>query len=85
VTGKLRRLHIEEICALYSSPSIIRVTKPRRPRWAGNGARMGKRSGACWDLVGEPEGGRQLGDPSVARRTVLKWIFQKWNGGHELD
>jgi hypothetical protein len=30
VTGKWRRLHIEELYALYSSPNIIRVIESRR-------------------------------------------------------
>ena len=34
VTGKGRRLHNEELYALYSSPNIIRVIELRRLRWA---------------------------------------------------
>jgi hypothetical protein len=29
------KLHNEELCALYSSPSVIRMTKSKRIRWAG--------------------------------------------------
>jgi hypothetical protein len=42
VTGEWRRLHNEELHALYSSPNIIRVMKSRRLRWAGHVARMGR-------------------------------------------
>jgi len=35
VTGEWRKLHNEELNALYSSPNIIRVIKTRRIRWAG--------------------------------------------------
>ena len=42
VTGEWRRLHNEELYALYSSPNIIRVIKTRRLRWAGHVARMGR-------------------------------------------
>jgi hypothetical protein len=38
-----RKLHNEELQNLYSSPSIIRVIKSRRMRWAGHVARMGRR------------------------------------------
>jgi hypothetical protein len=36
----LVKLHSEELRDLYSSPSIIRMTKPRRMGWAGHVARM---------------------------------------------
>jgi hypothetical protein len=41
VTGEWRKLHNEELHDLYSSPSIIRIMKARRMRWAGHVARMG--------------------------------------------
>jgi hypothetical protein len=63
VTGKWRRLHNKELYALYSSPSIIRVIKSRRLRWAGRVARMGERRGAYKALVGKPEGRRPFVRP----------------------
>jgi hypothetical protein len=36
-----RKLHNEELHNLYSSPSIIRMIKSRRMRWAGHVVRMG--------------------------------------------
>jgi hypothetical protein len=45
VTGEWRKLHNEEFHDLYSSPSIIRIIKPRRMRWAGHVARMGGEEG----------------------------------------
>jgi hypothetical protein len=39
VTGEWRRLHNEELYALFS-PNIIWVIKSRRMRWAGHVARM---------------------------------------------
>jgi hypothetical protein len=53
----------EELHGLYYSPSIVRVTKARRMRWAGHVARMGEVRGAYNILVGRPEGRRPLGRP----------------------
>jgi hypothetical protein len=41
MTGEWRKLHNEELHDLHSSPSIIRIIKARRIRWAGHVARMG--------------------------------------------
>jgi hypothetical protein len=62
-TGDWRKLHNEELHNLYSSPSIIRVIKSRRMRWAGNVTRMGEKRNAYGILVGKPEGKRPLGRP----------------------
>jgi hypothetical protein len=35
VTGEWRKTHNEELCDLYSSPSIIRIMKARTMRWPG--------------------------------------------------
>ena len=45
VTGEWRRIHNEDLTDLYSSPSIVRVIKWRRMRWAGHVARMGEEVG----------------------------------------
>jgi hypothetical protein len=42
VTGEWRKLHNEELHDMYS-PTIGRVIKSRRMRWAGNVARLGDR------------------------------------------
>jgi hypothetical protein len=46
VTGGWRKLHNEELRDLYSLPSIIRIIKSRRMRWAGHVARMGEKRNA---------------------------------------
>jgi hypothetical protein len=59
VTGDWRKLQTEELQRLYSSPSIIRMIKSRRMRWAGHVARMGEKRNAYRILVGK----RPLGRP----------------------
>jgi hypothetical protein len=61
VMGGWRKLHNEELHNLYSSPSIIRIIKSRRMRWAGHVARMGEKKNMYRLLVGKPEGKRSLG------------------------
>jgi hypothetical protein len=39
LTGEWRKLHNRELHDLFSSPSIIRIIKSRRMRWAGHVAR----------------------------------------------
>jgi hypothetical protein len=56
MTGEWRKLHNEELRDLYSSPSIIRIIKSRRTRWAGQVARMGEKRSMYRLLVGKPEG-----------------------------
>jgi hypothetical protein len=36
VTGEWRKLHHEELRDLFTSPSIIRIIRSRRMRWAGH-------------------------------------------------
>jgi hypothetical protein len=68
VTREWRKLHNEELHNLYTSPSIIRIIKSRRMRWAVHVARMRQKRNVYRLLVGKPVGRRPLGRP---RRT---WI-----------
>jgi hypothetical protein len=61
--GSWRKLHIDELHSLYSSPNIVRVIKSRRMRWAEHVARMGEDRGVYRVLVGRPEGKGPLGRP----------------------
>ena len=74
VTGEWRRLHNEELYALYSSPNIIWVYKLRRLRWARHVSCMWERRGAYRVLVGKPEGRRPLERPR-----------HRWDGNIEMD
>jgi hypothetical protein len=46
MTGEWRKLHNKELRDLYSSPSIIRIIKSRRIRWAEHVAQMGEKRNA---------------------------------------
>jgi hypothetical protein len=61
VTGGWIILNNEELHNLYSSPSIIRIIKSRRMRWAGHVPRMGEKRNVYRTLVGKPEGKEPLG------------------------
>jgi hypothetical protein len=84
VTGVWRKLHNEELHNLYSSPSIIRIIKSRRMRWAGHVAHMGEKRNVYRLFVGKPEGRRPLGRPrrrwidnikiDLLDMSVVDWI-----------
>jgi hypothetical protein len=84
VPGEWRRLHNKELYALYSSPSIIRVIKLRRFRWAGHVARMGERRDAYRALVGKPEGREPLGRPRRKWENNIKIDFREL-GWEDID
>jgi hypothetical protein len=78
VTGWSRKVHNKEHRDLYSSPSIIRIMKTRRLRWAGHVARLGERRKAYRLLVGKPEGRRPLARPR--HRWVDNLVEVVWGG-----
>jgi hypothetical protein len=78
ITGEWRKLHNDELHHLYPSPTIVRVIKSRRMRWAGHVARMGKGRGVYNVLKGKPERDH-WGDPGVGGRIILRLIFRKWD------
>jgi hypothetical protein len=44
VTGEWRKLHNEELCDLYSSPSIITLFKSKKMRWPEHVAQIEEKS-----------------------------------------
>ena len=61
LTGEWRKLHIEELNDLYSSPNTFRVIKSRRMSSAEHVERMGEWRGVYRVLLGKPEGKIPLG------------------------
>jgi hypothetical protein len=77
VTGDWRKLHNEELNDLYSSPTLVRVIKSRRMRWAGHVARMGETRGVYSVLAEKPEGKRPLGRPRRRWEDNIKADIQE--------
>jgi hypothetical protein len=80
--GGWRELHNEELHNLYFSPSIFRMTKSRRMRWAGYVARMGAKRSAYRILVGKPEG--KEGRPRCRWADNIKMDGMVWTGSIRL-
>jgi hypothetical protein len=68
VTGGWRKLHNVELHTLYSSPSIIRMIKSRRMRWAEHVTQMRTKRNAYRILLGKPKGKKPLG------RLRRRWV-----------
>jgi hypothetical protein len=81
VTGGWRKLHNEEFHKLYSSPSIIRIIKSMRMRWALHVAQMREKRNAYRTLVGEPEGKRPrrmwVDNIKIDLRDI-EWVGMDW-------
>jgi hypothetical protein len=55
VTAGWRKLHNEKLCGLFSSPSIIRIIKSRRMKWAGHVTKIREKRNAYKLLARKPE------------------------------
>jgi hypothetical protein len=78
---------LTELHNLYSSPSIIRMVKSRRMRWAGHVAQMGAKRNAYRILVGNRERKRPLGRPRRRWMDNIKIDLREigWDGGDWID
>jgi hypothetical protein len=74
---------LNELHKLYSSPSIIRVIKSRRMRWAGHVARIREKRNAYMIFVGNPDWKRTLGRPR--RGWVNSIRMDLWDGVDWID
>jgi len=74
VTEEWRRLHIEELNDLYSSPNIVRVIKSRRMIWVRRGGCIG----SCWGNRSERDHWEDLG---VDGWIILGRISRMWDVG----
>ena len=81
VTGDWRRLHIEELNDLYSSPNIVWVIKSRRMRWAGHVAHFGEEMGCIGSCWGNQREGDHWGDLGVDGWIIIGWISRRWDVG----
>jgi hypothetical protein len=61
MTGGWRKQPNEDLRDLYTSPSIIRIIRSRKVRWAVHVVQMGEKRNMCRLVVGKPEGKRPLG------------------------
>jgi hypothetical protein len=75
LTMESRKIHKEELNDLHSSPSILRVVKSRRMKWAEHVARIGESKGVCSVLVEKPEG--PLGRPRRRWEYNIKMVLQE--------
>jgi hypothetical protein len=77
----------EELHNLYCSPSIFRMIKSRRTRWAGHVALLGEKRNAYRILVGTPEGKRPLGSPRLRWEDNIKMDLREagWGGMDLID
>jgi hypothetical protein len=81
VTRECRKLNNKEHNVLGSSPTVVRVIKSIRIKWARHVARMGRTevyTGFWWGNLRERD---HLGDLGLDGRIILNWIFRKCDMG----
>jgi len=81
-TGEWRGLHNQELLCCVLLTKYHLGDQIKRLRWAWHVAFMGDGRGACWVLVGRPEGGRPFGKPGHRWEDNIKMDLQEmgWGG-----
>jgi hypothetical protein len=74
-----RKLHNEELHDLYCPPTILRVMKSIKMRWAGYVVLMADGRGVYRVLVGKPEGKRQPERPRRRWEDNMKPLTPELN------
>jgi len=85
VAVKWRKLHNEELTAVYFSSNVVQVIKSRRMRWVRHVARMGEGrvyAEFWWGNLRERD---HLEDPDIDGRIILRLIFRKWDVGARAE
>jgi hypothetical protein len=84
LTGSWRKLHNKELHNLYSSPSIIRMIKSRRMRWAWHVARMGEKRNIL--TIPTPRPRRRWVDNIKMDVREIRWDGVDWiDMAHDRD
>jgi hypothetical protein len=79
VIGEWRKLHIEELNNLYSSPNIVMVIKIEKNKLGEACNAYGGEKMCIQGFGGETSGKRDLlGDPGIDGK-IKRWTFKKWD------
>jgi hypothetical protein len=71
-----RKLYNQELCDLYSSPSIIRMIQSRRMKWVGNEVRIGRRGAHTLGRSGR----RWVENIKMDLGDRIRWCGLDWPG-----